>query len=134
MVMRTSTSHEEGVERKWAMMTKAFIGKDGQLTALRLVDVEFQEGKLIEKEGTEREIPCDLALLAVGFVHPQKEGLLEQLEVDLDQRDNVSTENYKTSVEKIFAAGDMRRGQSLVVWAIAEGRKAAEAVGRFLEG
>ncbi|MEZ4688321.1 MAG: glutamate synthase subunit beta, partial [Bacteroidia bacterium] len=99
MVLRTSTSHEEGVERKWAIMTKEFIGENGQLKALKLVDVEFVAGKLVEKEGSEREIPCELALLAVGFVHPQKEGLLDQLQVDLDKRGNVSTENYKTSVE-----------------------------------
>lgn len=132
MVLRTTTSHEEGVEQKWAVMTKEFIGEGGQLKALKLVDVVFEEGTLIEKKGTEREIPCELALLAVGFVHPQKEGLLDQLEVDLDKRGNVSTQDYKTSVDKVFAAGDMRRGQSLVVWAIAEGREAAKAVGHFL--
>lgn len=133
MVMRTSTSHEEGVQRQWALMTKAFIGENGQLKALKLVDVEFQNGKFVEQPGTEREIPCELALIAAGFVHPQKEGLLEQLQVELDQRGNVATENYQASSDKVFAAGDMRRGQSLVVWAIAEGRQAAKSVAQFLQ-
>jgi len=133
MVMRTSTSHEEGVQRQWALMTKAFIGENGHLKALKLVDVAFQDGKFVQQPGTEREIPCELALIAAGFVHPQKEGLLEQLQIELDQRGNVSTENYQASVDKVFAAGDMRRGQSLVVWAIAEGRQAAKSAAQFLE-
>jgi len=133
MIMRTSTSHEEGVQRQWALMTKAFIGENGHLKALKLVDVAFQDGKFVQQPGTEREIPCELALIAAGFVHPQKEGLLEQLQIELDQRGNVSTENYQASVDKVFAAGDMRRGQSLVVWAIAEGRQAAKSAAQFLE-
>ena len=96
------------------------------------MDVSFEKGKLIEKPNSERVIPAQLALIAAGFLHPQKEGLLDQLKVKLDQRGNVETKNFKSSGEKIFAAGDMRRGQSLVVWAIAEGRKAARQVDEFL--
>lgn len=132
MILRTSTSHEEGCEREWAVLTKEFIGKKGQLTGMKVVDVKFKNGKLIEKEGSERILPAELVLIAAGFLHPQKEGLLEQLQVNLDQRGNVSTQNFKASKEKVFAAGDMRRGQSLVVWAIAEGRKAAKAVDAYL--
>jgi glutamate synthase (NADPH/NADH) small chain len=88
----------------------------------------------VEIAGTERDLPCDLALLAMGFLHPQQEGLLKQLSVDLDERGNVKANNYQTSVEGVFAAGDMRRGQSLVVWAISEGREAARAVDEYLTG
>ncbi len=132
MTLRTSTSHEEGVDRKWALMTKEFVGKDGKLTGLKVVDAEFTAGKFKENKKTERVIPCELALIAAGFVHPQKEGLMEQLKVELDNRGNVKDEDFKTSVDKVFVAGDMRRGQSLVVWAIAEGRMAAEKVCEFL--
>ena len=141
MQLRTSTSHEEGAERKWAILTKEFIGDDnGNLKALRLVDIEWYFDKEIgrstfkEIQGTQRDIPCELALLAVGFVHPQHEGLLSKLSLDLDKRGNVSTPTgkYATSVAKVFAAGDMRRGQSLVVWAISEGREAAIEVDEFL--
>lgn len=132
MVLRTSTSHEEGAERKWSILTKEFLGKDGKLTGMKVVDIDFVNGKIKEDKKTERVIPCELALIAAGFVHPQKEGLLEQLKVDLDERGNVQSENFKSSVEKVFVAGDMRRGQSLVVWAIAEGRKAAASVNEYL--
>lgn len=132
MILRTSTSHEEGCERAWSLLTKEFVGKKGQLTGLKVVEVGFEGGKMVEKAGTEKIIPCDLALIAAGFLSPQKEGLLEQLNVDLDNRGNVQTQNFKSSTDKIFAAGDMRRGQSLVVWAIAEGRKAAQEVHTFL--
>jgi len=134
MVLRTSSSHEEGCERQWAILTKKFISEDGaHLSGLELVNIEWKKGsdgkhKLTEIPDTKRVIPCDLAFLAVGFAHPQKEGLLEQLGVSLDHRGNVFTENFKTSVDKVYAAGDMRRGQSLVVWAIAEGRDAAKAL------
>ncbi len=141
MTLRTSSSHEEGCERNWAINTKAFIGdKKGNLKALQIVEIEWakdeETGRFSFQEiaGTEREIPCQLALLAAGFVHPQKEGLLEQLAVELDNRGNVLANNYQTSVEKVFTAGDMRRGQSLVVWAISEGREAAKAVDKFLMG
>ena len=141
MQLRTSSSHEEGCEREWAILTKAFVGNEaGELTGVRLVDIEWaydeQTGrsKFIEREGSERVVPADLALLAVGFVHPQKEGLLEQLGVELDGRGNVAATDYQTSVDGVFAAGDMRRGQSLVVWAIAEGREAAVKVDEYLTG
>lgn len=138
MMLRHSSSHEEGCDRQWAQLTKAFIGdENGQLKALRIVDIQWslqENGRngFSEIPGTERDIPCDLALLAVGFIHPQFEGMLEQLKVEVDNSGNVVDENFKTNLEKIFTAGDMRRGQSLVVWAIAEGREAAAAVDNFL--
>lgn len=134
MTLRTSTSHEEGCERKWSLMTKEFVGENGHLTGLKVVEVTFANGKMQEVPGTEQIFPCELALIAAGFVHPQKEGLLEQLGTAIDERGNVATDRYRTNVPKVFAAGDMRRGQSLVVWAIAEGRQAAEQVGAFLAG
>ena len=132
MVLRTSTSHEEGCDRKWSILTKSFEGKSGSLTGLKVVDVAFENGKMLERPNSERVIPAQRAFIAAGFLHPQKEGLLEQLKLKLDNRGNVQTQNFQTSSEKFFAAGDMRRGQSLVVWAIAEGRKAADAVNQFL--
>lgn len=141
MQLRTSSSHEEGCDRHWAILTKEFMGdKHGNLKAIKLVDIEWKipEGggrpTFVEIEGTERDIPCELALLAIGFVHPQKAGMLEQLGVALDNRGNVAATDYQTSIENVFAAGDMRRGQSLVVWAISEGREAAKAVDKYLEG
>lgn len=141
MILKTSTSHEEGANRHWAIATKEFIGdKKGNLKALKVVDLEWkvtEDGKpsqFVEKAGSERELPCELALLAMGFVHPQHEGLLNELGVDLDSRGNVraTEKEYKTSINKVFAAGDMRRGQSLVVWAISEGRECARKVDEFL--
>ena len=132
MILRTSSSHEEGCERDWAILTKEFVGASGKLTGLKVVDVTFKDGKLIEKADSERIIPADLALIAAGFIHPQKEGLLEQLNVAFDERGNVQTSDFKVNATKVFAAGDMRRGQSLVVWAIAEGRQAASAMDQFL--
>jgi glutamate synthase (NADPH/NADH) small chain len=141
MQMRTSTSHEEGCDRRWSILTKEFIGNEkGDLTHLKLVDIEWVydeasgRSKFEERPGSERQIPCELALLAVGFVHPQKEGLLADLGVELDSRGNVDTKKYQTTISKVFAAGDMRRGQSLVVWAISEGREAAIEVDKFLSG
>ncbi len=139
MMLRTSSSHEEGCERQWSILTKEFIGNDkGELTGLKIVEIEWKvvDGKaqMVEIEGSERVLPCELALLAMGFVHPQHEGLLNQLTVELDERGNVKSQQYKASVDKIFAAGDMRKGQSLVVWAIAEGRECARAVDTFLMG
>jgi glutamate synthase (NADPH) small chain len=135
MILRTSSSHEEGCDRHWAVVTKEFIGDgNGNLCGLKLADVKWGKNpdtgqySMMEIEGSEREIPCDLALLAIGFVHPQFEGLLQQLGVEVDSRGNVRDENYRTNVEKVFVAGDMRRGQSLVVWAIAEGRAVAQAL------
>ncbi len=143
MLLKTTSSHEEGCERHWAIATKSFIGdENGKLKALKVVELEWaitEEGRparFVEKEGTEREIPCELALLAMGFVSPQKEGLLSQLGVELDERGNVKAteKNYQTNIGKIFTAGDMRRGQSLVVWAISEGRECARKVDEFLMG
>lgn len=135
VILRTSSSHEEGCERGWNILTKEFVAdENGKLKALRIVDVEWKGTSFTEKPGTEREVPCQLALLAMGFLHPQHNGLLDQLGVDYDERGNVKCAHYQTSVEGIFSAGDMRRGQSLVVWAISEGREAARAVDQFLMG
>ncbi len=141
MTLKTSSSHEEGADRKWAIATKEFIGDvNGNLKALRIVDLEWKSSEdgrpagFNESPDSEREIPCELALLAMGFIHPQHEGLLKQLEVDLDEKGNVkaSEKTYNTNLSKIFAAGDIRRGQSLVVWAISEGRECARKVDEFL--
>ena len=143
MVLKTTSSHEEGADRHWAIATKEFIGDEkGNLKALKVVDLEWkitEDGRpanFVEVAGSERELPCELALLAMGFMHPQKEGLLEQLDIELDARGNVkaSEKQYQTSIAKVFAAGDMRRGQSLVVWAISEGRECARKVDEFLMG
>lgn len=141
MILKTSSSHEEGVDRQWAIATKEFVGdENGNLRALKIVDLEWkitEDGKpaqFIEKPESEREIPCELALLAMGFVHPQHEGMLTELGTELDERGNVraTDKSYQTNISKIFAAGDMRRGQSLVVWAINEGRECATHVNAFL--
>src|SRR5690606_30401562 len=114
--------------------------ENGRLSGIRVAEIEWKKeaGKrpeFVEKEGTERIMACELALLAVGFVHPEPGGLLQELRVELDERGNVKcNENYQTSVENVFAAGDMRRGQSLVVWAISEGREAARAMDFYLMG
>ena len=141
MILRTSTSHEEGCERQWSIVTKEFIGNEkGEVTGLKIAEVEWKPSQagnpstFNEITGTERVLPCDLALLTMGFLHPQHQGLLDQLGVQYDERDNVKCTNYKTSVDYIFSAGDMRRGQSLVVWAISEGREAARAVDEYLMG
>jgi len=142
MQLRTSTSHEEGCDRNWAITTKEFIGDEtGKLTALKVAQMDFcatqpgEKPKFQEVPGTEKVIPCDLALLAIGFLHPQHQGMLEELGVELDERGNVKCNAmHQTSVPKVFAAGDMRRGQSLVVWAISEGREAARHVDIFLMG
>ena len=143
MVLKTSTSQEEGVERKWAVATKEFIGDEkGNLKGLTVVDLEWklmEDGRpaqFVEIEGSEREIPCELALLAMGFLHPQHEGMIRELGVELDDRGNVkaSEKKFNTSIPKVFSAGDMRRGQSLVVWAISEGRECARKVDEYLMG
>jgi glutamate synthase (NADPH/NADH) small chain len=140
MVLMTSSSHEEGVERQWAILTKEFLGdNNGRLTGLKVVDIRWglnPQGKMGFEEiaGTERIIPCELALLAIGFVGAEKGGLVDELGLELDERGNIRSTNYMTSEEGIFAAGDMRRGQSLVVWAISEGREAARAVDMWLMG
>ena len=135
---RTSSSHEEGCVREFAISTKEFVGKDGKVTGLKTVHVEFKDGKLVEIPGTEKEYKADLVLLAMGFVNPVA-SVLDSFGVAKDARGNIkaTTEidgGYRTSVDKVFAAGDMRRGQSLVVWAIREGRQAARAVDEFLMG
>jgi glutamate synthase (NADPH) small chain len=140
MLYRTSSAHEEGGARDFAIATKAFSGENGQVTKLHGVRVEWQAAadgrrKMVEVPGSEFEIETDLVLLAMGFVHPQKEGLLADLGVALDERGNVKTDrNYATSVPQVFACGDMRRGQSLIVWAIMEGREAARGVDAALMG
>ncbi len=117
------------------IVTKEFIGDNaGNLVGIKIVEVEWAAGSFKEIPGTEREIPCEIALLALGFLHPQHEGLLNQLGIDYDDRGNVKCQNYQTSVDGIFSAGDMRRGQSLVVWAISEGREAARSVDSYLTG
>ena len=136
--LRTSSSHEEGCERVFAISTKEFIGKNGKVTGLKTVQVEFKAGKFTEVPGTEKEYKADLVLLAMGFVNPVAT-ILEGFGVEKDARGNAkaSTDGagcYATNVPKVFAAGDMRRGQSLVVWAIREGRQAARAVDEFLMG
>jgi len=131
--LRTSSSHEEGATRDFSVLTQAFEGKDGKVTALRCVRADE---KIKPIPGTEFTVKADLVLLAMGFVHPVKEGMLASLGVALDPRGNAkaNTEDYKTSIAKVFAAGDMRRGQSLVVWAIREGRQCAHAIDKFLMG
>jgi glutamate synthase (NADPH/NADH) small chain len=136
MKLRTSSSHEEGVERDWAVLTKEVIGEDGQVTGLKCVRADWTQGQLTEMPGTEFVIPADLILLAMGFTGPRKAGLLAQSGVELSERGNVAanTDDYRTSEDMVFACGDMRRGQSLVVWAIREGRQAARAVDQALMG
>ena len=134
--LRTSSSHEEGCERDWAILTKRVVGEGGQVTGLDCVRVEWVNGKLEEVAGSEFTLKADLIFLAMGFLGPKKQGLLDQAGVDLDARGNVfaDTFSYRTSDPQIFACGDMRRGQSLVVWAIREGRQAARAVDLALMG
>jgi len=131
--LRTSSSHEEGAERDFAVMTTRFSGANGFVNRLHCV---HGDGKIKAVPGSEFEITAELVLLAMGFVHPVHEGLVKDLDLALDQRGNVSatTDDYRTSIDKVFAAGDLRRGQSLVVWAIREGRQAAHAVDKFLMG
>jgi glutamate synthase (NADPH/NADH) small chain len=136
--LRTSSSHEEGVERDWSIATKALIGSGGKVTRLRAVRLAWKEGKPAEIPGSEFEIPADLVLLAMGFVSPVQ-SLLREFGVQQDARGNALADTegaraYATSVNKVFAAGDARRGQSLVVWAIREGRQCARAVDEFLTG
>ena len=133
--LRTSTSHDEGCDRDWAVLTKRVIG-DNQVKGLECVRVEWKDGKMQEIPGSEFTLQADLILLAMGFTGPRKQGLLDQAGVELDARGNVAANvtDYRTSDPQIFACGDMRRGQSLVVWAIREGRQAARAVDEMLMG
>jgi glutamate synthase (NADPH/NADH) small chain len=138
--LRTSSSHEEGCERLWSVATKSIEGEDGRVTHIRCVKLDWkQEGGrwvMTEIPGSEFTLQADLVLLAMGFVHPVHEGMLQNLGVALDERGNVkaNTADYRSSLDKVFAAGDMRRGQSLVVWAIREGRQCARAVDEYLMG
>jgi glutamate synthase (NADPH/NADH) small chain len=141
MVLRTSSSHEEGCQREWSIQTKRFIKNEGgALTGIELADIEWKMDEstgrydFAEVDGTTRILECDAVFIAAGFLHPQKEGIIDQLGIELDNRGNVTTKNYQTNLPHVFAAGDMRRGQSLVVWAIQEGREAARAVDRYLMG
>jgi glutamate synthase (NADPH/NADH) small chain len=140
MILMTSSSHEEGVNRKWAILTKEFLGDNtGNLTGLKVVDIRWgkkADGKMGFEEipGTERVLPCQLALLAIGFVGAEPGGMVEELKLELDARGNIHKNNYMSNVQGVFAAGDIRRGQSLVVWAISEGREAARAVDMWLMG
>jgi glutamate synthase (NADPH/NADH) small chain len=136
MLFRVSSAHEEGGERMYSVSTQEFLGDDdGNVRALRLVDVEMKDGRFQEIDGTEREIPAELVLFAMGFTGPEQGGVLAQLEVDLDERGNVARDDaYMSSVPGVFVAGDAGRGQSLIVWAIAEGRAAAAAVDTYLTG
>jgi glutamate synthase (NADPH) small chain len=131
--LRTSSSHEEGVGRDFAVMTQKFIGENGAVKKLQCVRIDPQFKPIV---GTEFDLPADLVLLAMGFVHPVHEGMIKSLDLALDPRGNVSADQvaYQTSLPKVFAAGDMRRGQSLVVWAIREGRQCAHAIDKFLMG
>ncbi|HEY9046491.1 MAG TPA: glutamate synthase subunit beta [Ohtaekwangia sp.] len=140
MILNTSSSHEEGADRQWAILTKEFVGDgSGRLTGMKIVEIKWgvnAQGKMGFEEipGTEKVIPCELALLAIGFVGAEKGGLVEELKLELDERGNIKTTNYMSSEEGVFSAGDVRRGQSLVVWAISEGREAARAVDTWLMG
>ncbi|MFV0680277.1 glutamate synthase subunit beta [Ottowia sp.] len=136
--LRTSSSHDEGAVREFAISTKEFVGEKGKVKALKTVQIEFKGGKLTEVPGTEKEWPADLVLLAMGFTNPLA-SVLDAFGIDKDARGNAKAHTetaggYATSAPKVFAAGDMRRGQSLVVWAIREGRQAARAVDEFLMG
>ncbi|MEQ0564395.1 glutamate synthase subunit beta [Amycolatopsis sp. NEAU-NG30] len=136
MIYRVSSAHEEGGERLYSVNTQEFLGDDnGRVRALKLVEVRNEGGKFVPVPGTERELPAQLVLLAMGFLGPQKQGLLEDLGVELDARGNVARDKtFKTSLDNVFVAGDMGRGQSLIVWAIAEGRSAAAGVDAYLTG
>jgi len=143
LLLSTTSSHEEGCERHWGVNTKAFLGDNqGHLRALLVTDITWETDergkrtKFEEIPGSEREIPAQLAFLAIGYLHPQHDGLLDQLGVALDERGHVQApeKTFRTNVSNVFAAGDMRRGQSLVVWAISEGREAARQVDIFLTG
>ena len=139
--LRTSSSQDEGAVREWSVATKSIDGTAGTVTAINCVRVDWQQDdngqwQMQEIPGSEFQLKADLVLLAMGFIHPVHEGMLKELDVDLDPRGNVQadTDQYQTSIEKVFTAGDMRRGQSLVVWAIREGRQCARAVDEYLMG
>jgi len=140
MLLKTSTSHEEGAQRQWAVLTKKFLGTNGKVNKLSCIQVEFKKDEkgcfvMQEIKGSEFEIEADLVILALGFLHPEHNELLSNLAVEFDKKGNVITsDNFMTSVNKVFSCGDMHRGQSLIVWAICEGRKAAFHIDTFLMG
>jgi glutamate synthase (NADPH/NADH) small chain len=136
LIFRTSSAHEEGGERVFSVNTECFLGDpSGRVRALRAHEVAMVEGKFEKVEGTDFELPCQLVLLAMGFVGPERAGLLEDLGVQITPRGNVARDaNWMASVDGVFVCGDMGRGQSLIVWAIAEGRSAAAAADRWLMG
>jgi len=135
MIYRVSSAHEEAGDRVYAVSTRSFVGSDGTVAGLELVDVEQQDGRFVEVQGTERQIPAELVLLAMGFSGPEPEGLVDQLELSLDARGNLArTDTYESNVPGVFVAGDAGRGQSLIVWAIAEGRACAAGVDAYLSG
>jgi len=136
MVYRVSSAHEEAGDRMYSVSTTAFHGNDeGQVTSLEVTEVTFEGGKLSPVPGTDRELSADLVLLAMGFTGPERDTVVAQLELGLDERGNVKRNNdYATDVDGVFACGDAGRGQSLIVWAIAEGRACAAGVDKFLSG
>jgi glutamate synthase (NADPH/NADH) small chain len=136
MIFRVSSAHEEGCERVFSVNTECFLGDDdGNVRALRAHEVEMVGGRFEKIEGTDFELPCELVLLAMGFLGPERTGLLEQLGVDINERGNVSRDaSFATNLDRVFACGDMGRGQSLIVWAIAEGRACAAAVDEYVMG
>jgi glutamate synthase (NADPH/NADH) small chain len=136
MIYRVASAHEEGGERMYSVSTSEFTGdENGNVASLKLSEVFFEGGKLKTVEGTEKEIPAELVLLAMGFTGPERSGVVEQLGVALDERGNVARDNdYATNVPGVFVCGDAGRGQSLIVWAIAEGRACASGVDKFMSG
>jgi glutamate synthase (NADPH/NADH) small chain len=136
MVYRVASAHEEGGERVYAVNTQEFLGDEqGHVRALRLTEVELKDGRFQPVEGSEREIPAQLVLLAMGFTGPERDSVVRQLDVELDGRGNIARDgDFATSVPGVYVAGDAGRGQSLIVWAIAEGRACAAAVDKFLTG
>jgi len=141
LILKTTSSHKEGVVRKWSVLTKKFIGEKGRVSCLSCVKTEFlkdkKSGRQVMKEvpNSGFEIEADLVILAVGFIHPEHKGLVENLGLELDERGNIKTgEDYMTSVKGVFSAGDSRKGQSLIVWAVSEGRRSANHIDSFLTG
>jgi glutamate synthase (NADPH/NADH) small chain len=138
MILRTSSSHEEGVIRDWSINTKRFSGEDGHVKKLHGVRLNWKHdnGRMVMEEvpGSDFALECELVLLALGFLGPEPDGIIAELGLRLDARGNIATDNYAASVPAVFAAGDARRGQSLVVWAIWEGRECARACDAFLMG
>jgi glutamate synthase (NADPH) small chain len=135
LMFRVSSAHEEGGERVFSVNTEEFVGEDGHVKALKVHEVWMQEGKFVKLDGSDFELEADLVLLAMGFVGPEKPGLLSELGVELTDRGNVArNKDFQSSVPGVFVAGDMGRGQSLIVWAIAEGRAAAAGADKYLMG